>query len=69
VYTRLLRFGPVESVYKKIAIMFNVKHLIKKYSNPFHENKRENRVYNIPVKCSKKSFDQSFDYLGPTYFN
>lgn len=34
------------------------------------ENKRENMLYNIPVKYAKKSFGQSFvDYLGPTYFN
>jgi len=50
--------------------MFVFKRIIKKNSNPFYENKRENRVYNLPVKYSKKSFSQSFvDYLGPTYFN
>jgi hypothetical protein len=50
--------------------MYIFKRLIKKNSNPFFKNKGENRVYNILVKNSKKSFGQSFvDYLGPTYFN
>ena len=50
--------------------MFIFKRLIKKKRNPFYENKRENRVYNIPVKYSEKSFGQTLiNFLGPTYFN
>jgi len=61
---------PIRSLYKKIVIIFIYKRLIKKNSIPFYKNKRENRVYDIPVKYSKKSFGQSFvDYLGPTNFN
>lgn len=49
--------------------MFIFKQLIKE-KNTFFEHKRENMVYNIPVKYAKKSFGQSFvDYLRPTYFN
>jgi hypothetical protein len=45
--------------------MFIFKQLIKGKNNTFSENKRENMVYNIPVKYPKKSFGQSFvDYWG-----
>jgi len=64
---------PVKSLYKKIAtvLLFIFKRLIiKGKNNTLFENKRENMVYNIPVKYAEKSFGQSFvDYLGPTYFN
>jgi len=61
---------PVKFLYKKIVIMFIFKQLIKGKNNIFSENKKENMVYNIPVKYPKKSFSQSFvDYLGPTNFN
>jgi len=59
---------PIRLLYKKIVNAFIFKRLIKKNSNTFYENKRENKVYNIPVKYSIKSFGQLFvDYLRPTY--
>lgn len=46
------------------------KHFIKSNSNPFFENKRSIKVYDIPVKYTFKSLSQLFvGYLGPMYFN
>lgn len=57
-------------LYKKIAIMFIYKSFIKHKYYKLLESKRENIMYNIPVKYSYKSFGQSFvNYLGPVYFN
>jgi len=53
-----------------MAIMYMFKSLIKGNNKKIFNNKRQNIVYNVPVKYANKSFSQSFvDYLGPTYFN
>lgn len=51
--------------------MYVIKHYTEGISKTFFENKRTNRVYNIPVKYALKYIGrQSFvDYFEPTYFN
>lgn len=61
---------PVESVYKKVSIMY----IIKNYEHFFVvENirkKRELMVFDVKVFYCKKTFGQHFiDYLSPNYYN
>lgn len=53
-----------------MALMFFSNHFIEDNSETFFENKRANRIYNIPVKYDFKSFDYLLlnIHLGPTYF-
>lgn len=61
---------PVRQLYKKISIIFIIKHLnIDKLHND-NCHKRDPRKYDLAVKCTNKSFGQAFvDYLGPIYYN
>jgi len=61
---------PINYLYKKFAILFTIKKCINPLNNTYFSQIREHRVYNLPVKYTKKTFGKSFiDYLGPTYFN
>jgi len=61
---------PVKFLYKKVAIAFIVKSIVKDETQKFYDGKRECRVYSIPVKYTRKAFGRSFvNYLGPVYFN
>jgi len=68
---KLLGILPAKLLYKSIALLFTVKKCIRNNTNTFDFFKsREQRVYNLPVEYTKKSFGQCFvNYLGPTYFN
>lgn len=67
---KLLNVLPVESVYKKISIIY----IIKNYENFFVvekiRKKREMMAFDVRVLYCKKAFGQKFvDYLGPKCYN
>jgi len=67
---RVMGVLPLKLLYKKMAIMFIFKSVIKGQNKKIYDGKRECRLYDIPVKYTRKSFGQSFvNYLGPVYFN
>lgn len=46
------------------------KHVIKGLNEQFYDSKKKCRLYNIPVKYTRKAFEQSFvNYLGLVYLN
>jgi len=68
---KMLGALPLRFLYKKIAILYVIKKFI---TSKIHKlnliDVREHRVYDLPIKYTKKSFGQSFvDYLGPKHFN
>ncbi|KAL4126805.1 hypothetical protein QTP88_011014 [Uroleucon formosanum] len=61
---------PVDLVFKKMAIMWVIKHLDKWVEKNEISNKRAFRSFDAKTSFCKKSVGQKFvDYLGPIYYN
>lgn len=51
-------FFQIKFLYKKVATMFIFKSIIKGVNKKKYDGKRESRIYNIPIKYTRKSFGQ-----------
>ncbi|KAF0711369.1 myb-like protein D [Aphis craccivora] len=65
-----LKVLPINSLYKKFAIMWVVKNMENWYNADKSKQTRENRAYDAKINYTNTSFSQKFvDYLGLKFYN